>query len=191
MAYGELLLSLRGVKATYRYFLTWLGLFIGALIFHQVYGHDQFLPAQTSSIDPRAPNSPGRLAVIEAFKREAPTVAPLFQARTYTDSTDKTMPYRLSKPPGYRKDGKYPLVVYLHSAGGSGTDNIRQLQGANLFGSHVRALPENQRRFPKDTDLTIYKASQVSILLQPQQTPSDCSAPTSASLRVEEATVSS
>jgi predicted peptidase len=43
---------------------------------------------------------------------------------------------------------RYPLVVFLHGAAGSGTDNHRQLEGANMSGALVWTLPENQRRHP-------------------------------------------
>ena len=57
------------------------------------------------------------------------------------------MPYRLFRPqmePGQ----SYPLVVFLHGSGGSGTDNEKQLDRANWFGGLVWALPENQKRHP-------------------------------------------
>jgi predicted peptidase len=57
------------------------------------------------------------------------------------------MPYRLFKPVG-KLPAKLPLVVYLHGAGGLGTDNRKQITGGNQFGTHVWILPDNQRRFP-------------------------------------------
>jgi predicted peptidase len=96
---------------------------------------------------PGAPQSAGRVAPIERFKQAAPPLAALYAARTYRDPSGETMPYRLFKPriePGRR----YPLVLFLHGSGGSGTDNARQLDRANWFGALVWALPENQRRHP-------------------------------------------
>lgn len=45
-----------------------------------------------------------------------------------------TMPYRVLLPPDYDKAKKYPLVLFLHGRGESGTDNEKQLiHGAALF----------------------------------------------------------
>ena len=96
---------------------------------------------------PGDPMSDARWAVIERFKQEAPPLAAQYEARTYRDAAGATMPYRLFRPkiaPGRL----YPLVLFLHGAGGSGTDNARQLDRANWFGGLVWALPENQRRHP-------------------------------------------
>ena len=55
------------------------------------------------------------------------------------------MPYRLFTP---KASGRLPLVVYLHGGGGLGTDNVKQLDLGNVFGTRVWALPENQKEFP-------------------------------------------
>ena len=49
------------------------------------------------------------------------------QARTYTDATGKTLPYRLFVPANYDATKQYPLVIFLHGAGERGADNKRQL----------------------------------------------------------------
>lgn len=42
------------------------------------------------------------------------------------------LPYRLFVPKGYDATRRYPLVLFLHPAGGRGSDNMRQLsQGVN------------------------------------------------------------
>ncbi len=56
------------------------------------------------------------------------------------------MPYRLFVPPGYDPGGKFPLVVFLHGAGGSGTDNLAQL--TDQTAPFVFVQPENQARWP-------------------------------------------
>lgn len=56
------------------------------------------------------------------------------------------MPYRLFRPRRLESGHRYPLVVFLHGASGSGTDNEKQLQRANWFGGLVWTLPENQDR---------------------------------------------
>lgn len=58
------------------------------------------------------------------------------------------MPYRLYTPTQLAAGQLYPLVVFLHGAGGSGDDNLKQLQSANMFGALVWTLPENQKKHP-------------------------------------------
>jgi predicted peptidase len=42
----------------------------------------------------------------------------LLEKKTHTDPQGKTLKYRLLKPKGYDAAKKYPLVVFLHGAGG-------------------------------------------------------------------------
>ncbi|MBO0800770.1 MAG: prolyl oligopeptidase family serine peptidase [Blastocatellia bacterium] len=58
------------------------------------------------------------------------------------------MPYRLFIPRKYKKSEKYPLIVWLHGAGGLGTDNLRQIQGDQIPGTHIWTATETQARFP-------------------------------------------
>lgn len=58
------------------------------------------------------------------------------------------MPYRLFVPRGYDRRKKYPLVLWLHGGAGRGGDNLRQISGGNVAGSHVWTLAENQSRQP-------------------------------------------
>jgi predicted peptidase len=102
---------------------------------------------ETPKLLPEDPMSDARWAPIERFKKEAPPLASQYEARTYRDATGEAMPYRLFKPK--TEPGRvYPLVLFLHGSGGSGTDNVKQLDRANWFGGLVWALPENQRRHP-------------------------------------------
>src|SRR5262250_835579 len=66
-----------------------------------------------------------------------------FQARMF-----KTMPYRLFVPPSYEKDRKYPLILWLHGAGSIGTDNLKQISGASLHGTHTWIAPQVQEKYP-------------------------------------------
>jgi MYXO-CTERM domain-containing protein len=60
------------------------------------------------------------------------------------------MPYRLVRPPGYNAATKYPLVVFLHGSGESGTDNRLQISkniGTNTPGS-IFTTTANLAKFP-------------------------------------------
>jgi predicted peptidase len=69
-----------------------------------------------------------------------------FVALSYDDGAGHKLPYRLFIPRGYDPEGTYPLVVFLHGAGGRGTDNRAQItdQAAPL----VFVQPGNQARWP-------------------------------------------
>jgi predicted peptidase len=97
---------------------------------------------------PLDPNSAERLAPIEALKSKGPGLAEAFTRHVFRNSKGERMPYRLFTPARLDAGRTYPLVVFLHGAGGSGTDNVKQLQGANIFGALVWTLPENQKRHP-------------------------------------------
>ena len=97
----------------------------------------------TPPLAPGAPNSPERLALIEAFKQKSAGVVEQFESRSHKG--DWTMPYRLFRPSA---TGRLPLVLFLHGSGGLGTDNQKQLGLGNIFGTRLWALPENQKTFP-------------------------------------------
>jgi len=98
----------------------------------------------TPPLAPGAPNSPERLALVDAFRKKSEGLQDKFEARTH--KSDWVMPYRLFRPEAAR--GKVPLVVYLHGNGGLGDDNLKQLAFGNILGTRVWLLPENQKRFP-------------------------------------------
>ena len=98
----------------------------------------------TPPLAPGAPNSPERLALIDAFKTQSDGIDQKFEARTHK-GTGSGMPYRLFRP---RASGKLPLVVYLHGSGGLGDDNLKQLGLGNIFGTRVWLLSENQKQNP-------------------------------------------
>jgi len=103
--------------------------------------------AQPPALLPGPPLAEARWALIERFKQVAPPLASKYEVRTHQSETGEVMPYRLFRPrtePGRR----YPLVLFLHGSGGSGTDNLKQLDRANWFGGLVWALQENQARHP-------------------------------------------
>ena len=69
-----------------------------------------------------------------------------FVARTYNDGKGHTLPYRLFIPSGYDPAKQYPLVLYLHGAGGRGTDNLKQMTDVPRF--LVFAEPAIQQKWP-------------------------------------------
>ena len=71
-----------------------------------------------------------------------------FVPRVFKNVVGRIMPYRLFIPENYDKDKAYPLIVWLHGAGGVGNDNLRQIQEDQLLGTHVWTSPENQERYP-------------------------------------------
>jgi predicted peptidase len=97
---------------------------------------------------PLAPDSAERMAPIEALRNKGPALAAAFKPYVFRSAKDERMPYRLFTPARLEPGRSYPLVVFLHGAGGGGTDNLKQLQGANVFGALVWTLPENERRHP-------------------------------------------
>src|SRR4051812_12037849 len=56
-----------------------------------------------------------------------------FEPRTHTSDAGGTLSYRFFKPADLAKDGKYPLLVFLHGAGERGTDNAAQLKWGGKF----------------------------------------------------------
>ena len=71
-----------------------------------------------------------------------------FVARTYQGRPRETMPYRLFVPQEYKKSQEYPLIVWLHGAGGIGDDNLRQIIDDQVPGTRLWTKPENQARHP-------------------------------------------
>ena len=105
-------------------------------------------PQEPPGLLPLAPDSPERWGPIEVLKKQGPTLAAAFVPHVHESASGGTMPYRLFTPGTLTEGRRYPLVVFLHGAAGSGTDNLKQLQSANIFGALVWALPENQARHP-------------------------------------------
>jgi predicted peptidase len=71
-----------------------------------------------------------------------------FSARVYRNGAGQSMPYRLFTPKAYDKEREYPLILWLHGAGSVGSDNLKQISGASLRGTHVWTTPQNQMKHP-------------------------------------------
>jgi predicted peptidase len=80
---------------------------------------------------------------------QAPDRVDGFEGRVFRKGRN-TMPYRLFIPSTYEKANanKYPLVIWLHGAGGAGTDNLKQISNDNYFGPHLWASNETQAKYP-------------------------------------------
>ena len=77
-----------------------------------------------------------------------PPAPPGFAPRMFTRGTDR-MPYRIFVPDETARRQPLPLVVWLHGAGGLGTDNMAQISaGGNDKGSGLWIRPDVQARFP-------------------------------------------
>jgi len=71
-----------------------------------------------------------------------------FVARVLTSSTGVRMPYRLFVPASRARVLALPLIVYLHGGGGAGTDNLKQIAGGNLKGTHLWLRDDLQAEHP-------------------------------------------
>jgi len=59
-----------------------------------------------------------------------------FIARIYKNNHRQKMPYRIFIPPGYDRNKKYPIIIWLHGAGGGrGDDNQLQISGDQISGT--------------------------------------------------------
>jgi predicted peptidase len=58
------------------------------------------------------------------------------------------MPYRLFAPTGLNPAERYPLVIWLHGAGGAGDDNRKQIEGDQVAGTRTWTKRENQAKHP-------------------------------------------
>lgn len=72
----------------------------------------------------------------------------LFGAKTYTDAARGKLLYRLHVPKSYDASKKYPLVLFLHGAGGRGDDNLGQLVDTRGNDATKWAGPEFQLKNP-------------------------------------------
>ena len=68
-----------------------------------------------------------------------------FKARTSTNALLDKLPYRLFIPRNYESTTNYPLVLFLHGSGQSGTDNGAQFQVASPL---VFVSNANQTNYP-------------------------------------------
>jgi dipeptidyl aminopeptidase/acylaminoacyl peptidase len=65
-----------------------------------------------------------------------------FEPYLYRNARGETMPYRLFVPRGYASDKRYPLVIWLHGAGGEGGTTGRRFQATRF---RARAFGQSRR----------------------------------------------
>jgi predicted peptidase len=123
---------------------------------------------------PGPPRSEARMAVIYAYKERASILPERFAAFTYKNEQGEVMPYRLFTPELLEPGRRYPLVVFLHGAAGSGTDNEQQLLGGNVYGALVWALPENQARHPAFIVAPQTDVNWPCVIIEPEKRPVLC-----------------
>jgi predicted peptidase len=99
---------------------------------------------------PPLPPAAAPPSVTAEVKIAAPTADPLqlLEARHYLSHRGENLPYRLFIPAGYDASKSYPLVVFLHGASASGTDNRRQLTGSGYWGTSTWVSEQIQRVHP-------------------------------------------
>jgi len=78
------------------------------------------------------------------LRQTLPVTAEDTIAGIYTNAARQTLPYRLFIPTNQEPGTLYPLVLYLHSSGTPGNDNLSQFYEAPLG----LLSPENQARHP-------------------------------------------
>ena len=61
---------------------------------------------------------------------------------------DGNTPYRLFLPVMYDTAQRYPLILWLHGAGGSGADNAGQIAGDQTDGTHAWTTEQSQAAHP-------------------------------------------
>jgi predicted peptidase len=88
------------------------------------------------------------ILVVTAMPGISQTVIDGFIPRLYQDSNRQQMPYRLFIPKAYNRKQEYPLIIWLHGAGGAGTENVRQISGDQVPGTRIWTKPEVQEKHP-------------------------------------------
>jgi predicted peptidase len=107
---------------------------------------DKVIKGEFTILGARAVVVGTRLSAAEASALAArPTVFDIYQARSFTSLEGDTLPYRLFVPPEYNPDSQYPIVLFHHGGGGTGSDNRRNLEGAC---AREWILPEAQKKNP-------------------------------------------
>ena len=105
-----------------------------------------------TTVRPPTGQAERRRLQIEAEIQRVPA-AELMDAKIHRSADGMTMPYRLFVPRRPEPGMLYPLVVYLHHAGQTGSDNVKQIRHDQSpdktdWGVGVFLLPANQTKHP-------------------------------------------
>ena len=68
--------------------------------------------------------------------------------RRVQHSYNNAVPYRLFVPKNLVAERRYPLILWLHGGGGTGTDNVKQIEGDQVPGTRTWTSPERQATYP-------------------------------------------
>jgi predicted peptidase len=71
-----------------------------------------------------------------------------FMPRAFVSRGGLTLPYRLYVPKSYQRGRQYPMVIWLHGAGGTGSDNVQQIGGDQVPGTRLWIQPDQERVRP-------------------------------------------
>ncbi len=134
-------------------------------------------PAETTEVETTAPETDepkkpdpmsGEVEKRIILKKDA-------EERMFVDSTGYELPYRLYVPKDYSEEYAYPLTLFLHGSGESGSDNGAQLTFLinNLFipkdspAYHsivvIPQCPSEERWVDNDPDLGYYSVDEIPI----------------------------
>jgi predicted peptidase len=72
----------------------------------------------------------------------------ILSPHVFKNTKGESQLYRLFIPQNYDRNKKYPLVLYLHGGGGSGTDNRKQIDGGNGYLVDLFTSGETQSQYP-------------------------------------------
>ena len=67
-----------------------------------------------------------------------------FKRENYKDASGNILPYQLMEPGKVRKEGEFPLVIFLHGSGERGSDNASQMKN----GVHAFVEKEMREKHP-------------------------------------------
>lgn len=86
------------------------------------------------------------LLIIASLRVDAAVTVNDLTALTYPDGLGNTLPYRLFTPSGRGAGQTFPLVLFLHGAGGRGTNNTGQITDQPI--ALALCHPDNQADWP-------------------------------------------
>ncbi len=102
-----------------------------------------FSPAAAQ--EPAAPSPRNEPVASPPAEESLPKFIQAYQPTIYTNAEGQSLPYRLLSPEKIEPGKTYPLMLFMHGSGASGTDNFLQLtEGAG----EEFAKAENRRKYP-------------------------------------------